>query len=239
MTNFLLKSISPQSADIYRMLEKKQPMSAKEIGRHLNIFPNAAYRAIKQLMQAGLVEQIPSYPIKFAARPTSEGLDFFTSLIRQNFQDTFGSKRKITNHHEPLKLVFVQTRNQTIKMTEKDAKAAKESINLIVSGLQLPAETLLANQRAVERGVKVRWLIQNLQEVTKESLRAWQKAGIEVRYYPNMEARIYVYDHHIVYFTSYDPKNKEAAIGMRFDYEPFAVFMDELFEQRWKMGKIL
>lgn len=212
-------------------------MSAKEIGKDLRVFPNAAYRAVKQLMQAGLVEEVRSYPIKFKARSASEGVDFFSSLIRQNFQDTFGSERKVTNHRDLLKLVFVQKRKQIIKMTEQDAKTAKESINLIVSGLELPAETLLVNQRAVERGVKVRWLVQNRTEVSVEKLRSWEKAGIEVKYYPNMEARIFVYDHRIVYFTSYDPKHKEEAIGMRFDYAPFATFMDELFEQRWKIAE--
>lgn len=237
MINFLLKSLSPQSANIYRLLEGREPKSAKEIGKSLKIFPNAVYRVMKQLSQAGLVEQVKGYPIKFTARPADQGLDFFTSIMRQNFQETFGAPENISNRHQLLKLVFVQKRDEIIKMTQYDTKRAKYNINLIVSGLELPAETLLVNQRAVERGVKVRLIVQNLTEVSQEKLRSWQKAGVEIKYYPNIEARIFVFDHRIVYFTSYDPKNMHEAIGARFDYAPYAQLMDELFEKRWLLAK--
>ena len=46
-----------------------------------------------------------------------------------------------------------------------------------------------------------------------------------------------MFDHQVVYFTSYDPKNRHQAIGMRFDFAPYAQMMDELFEQRWKLAK--
>ena len=235
MTNFFLKSIPPQAADIYRKLEKHGSRSAKQIGRDLNIFPNVVYRGVKQLFELGLVLEVKGYPVKFEAAPISQGLDIFASVMRQNFQDTFGLKK--INGHQLLKLVFVQKRDQILKLTQKDTLKTKESINLIASGLNVPAETLLVNKQAVERGVKVRWLVQNLEEVKKQSLHSWQKAGIEVKYYPNIEARIFIYDHRIVYFTSYNPKNKEEAVGMRFEYTPYANLMDELFEQRWQLAK--
>jgi sugar-specific transcriptional regulator TrmB len=237
MTNFLLKSISPQAATIYRLLESRQAMSAKDVGKRLGIFPNAVYRAVRQLLELGIVEELNGYPKKYAARPLSEGLDLFSSIMRQNFQETFDKNNKSLGHRNFLKITFVQKRSQTIKMTDRDTTAARENINLIASGLDLPAETLLVNKRAVERGVRVRLLVQNLKEVNADRLRSWSKAGIEVRYYPNMEARIYLFDHKIVYMTSYDPKNRREALGVRFEYPPLTALLDELFEQRWKLGK--
>lgn len=211
-------------------------MSAKEIGKRLKIFPNAVYRAVKQLFVLGFVEEIYSYPVKFQAKPVSQALELYLGATRQSFGAAFGLQHH-PHVHKLLPLTFVQRRQDLLKMNTNDSVHARSSINLIASGVDVPAETILAYQRAVERGVKIRLLVQNLQEVTKEKLKSWQKAGVEVRHYPNIEARIFVYDHQIVYFTSYDPKNMHEAIGMRFDYTPYAAMMDELFEQRWKLSK--
>lgn len=237
MVNILTKQPSPQAAEIYHLLLKGKSMSAKDIGKQLRIFPNAVYRAVKQLLALGFVEEIYSYPIKFQAKPPSQALELFLGAARQSFGVAFGLGSKNQHIHKLLPLTFLQTRSQLLAMTAKDTARTKSEINLIASGTEVPAETILQNQRAVERGIMVRLLVQNLKEVTPEKLRSWKKAGVEVRHYPLIEARIFIFDHKIVYFTSYDPINKEIAIGMRFDYDPYAQMMDELFEQRWKLAK--
>lgn len=238
MPEKLLRSPSPQAMDIYRLLEVSGSKSAKEIGVKLKIFPHGVYRAVKQLLALGFAEEIHSYPVKFIARPNSQALELFLGATRQSFGSAFGKNHQ-PHIHKLLPLSFVQRRQDLLKMTSKDTNNAKSTINYIASGLDVPAETILANQRAVERGVKVRLIAQNLKEVTEEKLRSWQKAGVEVRHYPNIEARIFVFDGQIVYFTSYDPNNMHEALGMRFNYPPYAQMMSELFEQRWKLAKEL
>ncbi len=237
MTQKLLKSPSPQAAAIYRLLQNGRALSAKEIGRHLGIFPNAVYRAVKQLLALGFVRQIHRYPVKYQAAASDEALEFYLSLVRQSFQSAFGQGKHQLRTHKLLPLTFVQRRQDLLQMTAKDTYAAKSEINLIASGVEVPAETILQNQRAVERGVRVRLLVENLREISEDKLRSWKKAGVEVRRYPSIEARIFIFDHKVVYFTSYDPENIQQALGMRFDYAPYAALMDELFEQRWKLGK--
>jgi sugar-specific transcriptional regulator TrmB len=237
MANTLVKSPSPQATAIYSLLQTSGARSAKEIGKELKIFPNAVYRAMKQLMVLGFVEEIFSYPVKFQAKPASQALELYLGAARQGFGEAFGFGNNQLHIHKLLPLTFTQTRNQLLKMTAKDERVTKSEVNLIASGLEVPAETVLCHKRAVERGVRVRIIVQNLDEVRVDMLRNWQKAGVEVKYYPKIESRIFVFDHRIVYFTSYNPKNIEEAIGMRFEYAPFAVMMDELFEQRWQLAK--
>ncbi len=50
MNSKLLKSPSPQAEGVYQLLQKSKPMSAKEIGKLLKIFPNAVYRSVKELL---------------------------------------------------------------------------------------------------------------------------------------------------------------------------------------------
>ena len=57
MSNILAKQPSPKAAEIYQLLSAGEPMSAKEIGKHLKIFPNAVYREVKQLLALGFVDE--------------------------------------------------------------------------------------------------------------------------------------------------------------------------------------
>jgi len=87
------------------------------------------------------------------------------------------------------------------------------------------------------RGVKVRKLIQNKDEENIRLAKSWQKIGVETRYTPLIKARIVTIDGHITHFGSYEPQKHLESVGVRFDYTPYAAMMDELFEQRWKLGQ--
>jgi len=234
MSNILAKQPSPQAVEIYQLLSAGKPLSAKEVGRHLHIFPNAVYREIKQLLALGFVEEIYSYPVKFQAKPANEAIAFYTSIVRQNFYEMLGLTGSASQN---LKISFFQTRENLLERFNKDAAKAKKQMNIIVSGHEIPAETTLAYKQAVDRGVKVRKLIQNKDEENIRLAKSWQKMGIETRYTPLIQARIVTIDGHITHFGSYNPKRHLESAGVRFDYAPYAALMDEMFEQRWKLGK--
>ena len=132
-----------------------------------------------------------------------------------------------------------QTRKDLLELFGKDAAKAKKQIHIIVSGHEIPAETTLAYKQAVDRGVKVRKLIQNKDQENIRLARHWQKIGVEVKYTPMMQARIITLDGQITHFGSYDQYQHLKSMGVRFDYAPYAQIMDEMFEQRWKLGNLL
>lgn len=234
MSHILTKQPSPQAAAIYQLLQNGKTMSAKEIGKHLRIFPNAVYREIKQLQNLGFVEETYSYPVKFRAKPGAEAMAFYISMIRQNFYQMFG---ETVAGDQNLKLDFFQTRDDLLKLSIKDMQRSKRCVNLIISGHEVSAEVMLSQKQAVERGVKMRKLIQGLSKENLHMAKIWQKMGIEVRYTPNLNARIVTYDGLIVHFGSYDAKNHLKSVGVRFVYAPFAKLIDDMFEQKWLRAK--
>jgi sugar-specific transcriptional regulator TrmB len=179
----------------------------------------------------GLVRNICKYPLKYQTKKPEEAAGFLIDLIRQGFTGVQSESKK------QLRLGFIQNRKELLALTNKDTRQAKESLNIVVSGHEVPAETILAQKHAADRGVRVKMLIQDLIASSKERIRAWQKMGIEIRYIKYMQARILVFDRKIVYFTSYSEDKNHEAIGMRFEYEPYARLMNELFEQKWSEGK--
>ena len=236
MVNLLKKTLSPQSAKVYSLLLKHPSLSAKEIGQKIGIVPNTIYRDIKALMELGLVREIHQYPIKYQVKPANEAISLFSSIIQQNFRDVFGLDNKTS---DKIRITFFQTRKEFIKLVEKDNYRAKKQINFIVSGHEIPAETILSNKKALDRGIRIRRLIQGWDSARKTMIKNWEKLGIEVRQIPNMDMRIVTYDSEVAYFSSYNLKQHSEAIGVRFDYPPLAALMDQLFEQKWQQGKVI
>ena len=231
--NFLNKLIPPQSIRVFNTI-KKSPKTAKEIGRLLNVLPNAVYRAVKPLQDLGLVEE-RGYPVKFIAKPETSAIEIYSQAMKQNFFEIFGelSQSPALN----LQINFIHTRKEMLELYNKDIVLAKKFCNIIISGHEIPAQTMLANKQAMDKGVPIRILVQTLDY--PEMLNNWKRIGHEIRYYPKVNARIVTIDENIVYFASYDPKDNKKAIGVRFVYPPYARLMDELFEQRWTKAKII
>lgn len=242
--NFLLKSISPQSTAVYNLLIKHQALTAKQIGVRLNILPNAVYRSIKPLIRLGCVEEYGKHPVQFRIKPATQALESYLFTSRENFLQTFFpngfvSPKSQEEKLEFLNVSFIRDRNELIERSIKDIKKAKYEVKHIVSGLEVPAETILAFKEASDRGVKLRFLVQKLDEINKEMLKNWKKLGIDVKYFPLLEARIIIIDSQVVYITSYNPKQQEEAVGVRFNYLPIVRLMNELFETRWRIAKVI
>lgn len=236
MSSIITKSISPQSEQIYRLLLKNHSLTAKAIANYLNIFPHAVYRAAKPLIELGFIHKVGEYPIEYEAKPISETADLYAFLIKKSFQDVF-SRDQMQSGNKPLDIAFIKNREDLIKKTNKDLENSKSTVYFIVSGLEVSPETVLQYKNAIQRGVKIKAIVQNLDETKREMFHNWQRMGVDVRFHPNMEARIFIFDGKIVYFTSYNPKNKDEAIGTRFNYPPLARLINELFEKRWKIAK--
>lgn len=240
--NYLLKSVSPQTTQVYNLLLKQKALTARQIGKRLNILPNAVYRSIKPLIRLGCVEGLGNHPVQFRIKPINQALNSYLFASRENFLQTFFPRGITTQKTQDKKLVeslnisFIKDRKELLEYSNKDMNKAKSEVNFIVSGLEVPAEIILGFKQAFDRGVKLRFLVQRLDEVNKQMLKNWKKLGINVKYFPLLEARIIIIDSKITYITSYNPNNQEEGIGVRFNHPPIAKFLNELFEARWRIA---
>jgi len=231
MQNRLVKILNPQALKIYQLLDKYSSLTPKLIGKKLQILPNAVYREGEKLEALGLIQKSQSRPVEYLKKQPEESLSLIMQLLKQSFFDN-GS-----NEVNSLKINFIQKRKELIKFTTRDTNKAKNSFNFIVSGHEVPAETIFRTHQAIKRGVRTRALVQKVALENREMLKNWKKLGIEVKYFPFMESRVFVFDSRVAYFTSFNPNQVEEAIGVRFDYAPYAQLMNELFEQRWAKAK--
>ena len=230
--------ISPQGEAIYRLLLHGKIHTASSIGKELGILPHAVYRSIKPLISLGLVEELETYPTSFQKVSIESAMNAYLLELRNGFLEKFFAKKSFAQIPSSLlDVTFIHNRDEFLEHCRDDIREAKKEVHHLVSGLEVPAESMLAFHNAANRGVSMKFLVQRLDEVNRETLLQIRKSGIEIRHFPSLEVRIVTVDQRIAYITSYNPQKRNEAIGVRFNYPPIARLMDDLFLQRWYLGK--
>lgn len=227
-----------QTKNIYSLLLKGGILSAEKIGKELKIFPHAVYRSINQLKALGCVNQTGKHPAFYEAQSIDDSIETFTLLQREWFLNEFtkNAKNKNKSSKEQLNISFIESREMLFEKALSDIDNAKEEMENLASGDELPAEIMLAQKNALERGVNIRTLFQKKNKENESFIRARTKMGEQIRIYKNVNVRIVIFDRKIVYFMSYDPANYIKSTGIRFEYAPMGQLIHNLFEQYWEKG---
>lgn len=225
--------MSPKSQRLYQVLLAESPLSAKQLGAKLKIFPSTVYRLAKPLIDMGLINQTNKYPYQFVAKPVSEGLSLF--LLHQN--DWF--TQKFSPQSKQVSLSFIQSRDELMRLSEEETDRATKTVDLLRSGHEIPADLMLSIIKAKERGVETRMLIQDYSKDNAQQVSIWQKNGILVRKTSLRHIRLMIYDCQILYFMSYKHSDSQKDMGMEISYPPFAAILSQLFEEWWQKAEII
>lgn len=230
-------SLSKQAQSIYSLLLAKGPLSATQIATELSIFPQAVYRSTKQLQALGSISQIGKHPAIFQASPTNEAVEAFTLLQRDWFVSSFlQNVQSNPARASELNISFIESREMLFEKTFSDIENLQEEMDNLASGDELPAEIMLAQKNALDRGVTIRTLFQKRNEANESFIQARTKMGERMRISEAINTRIVIFDKRIVYIMSYDPANYVKSIGIRFEYAPIGQLMYQVFQQHWEKG---
>jgi len=234
-----MNSISPQAAEIYRLLIASKRLTAKEIAGKLKILAPAVYRAADKLAAMGLVEKHGSHPTQFQVSPPQNATDAYLLFQRQWFLEQFPDvgRNNADSLLNDLSVSYIKDKAQLYAEYLRDEYRVKKDISLIVSGLEATPEVILASKQALDRGVRIRILVQEITD--REMLANWEKMGIEVRMTGPVQTRILLLDSKIAYLASFDQTNPHLALGVRFAYLPIARILQGVFEQKWSAAKKL
>jgi len=233
-----LKSpLSQQAKDIYSLILMNGPMSATQIAKKLTIFPHAVYRSTKQLQAVGCLNQTGKHPALFEAIPVSESVEIFTLLQKDWFLSTFLKYSPQDSFiQKELNISFIESREMLFEKALLDIQNAKEEMDNLASGDELPSEIMLAQKHALDRGVTIRTLFQKRNKKNESFIQARTKMGEQMRITEAVNTRIVIFDKRIVYIMSYDPSNYIKSNGIRFEYAPVGQLMYQVFMQYWERG---
>ena len=235
-----MKTVSPQTAEIYKLLNQGRALSAQEIAKRLEILPNAVYRVTRKLMDLGMIEELDGYPARFQALPAQTALGLYLVVAGQNFKREFGLSNPATNKQESGPTIsLIKDRPALLRREVAELAHTRQSVDFVVSGHAVPDETMFAFRKATIKGVEVRMIIHQPEQARSKQPGLWKEIGAEVRYLPDFDMRLFIYDRRVTYLTSYDAKKPGSAFGVRFDYVPLALQMSEVFEQNWLKAREL
>ena len=219
-------------------------MNAKQMAQKLDISSATLYRLTDPLLEMGLIRKHTTYPYKFSAKPTDEGLSLF--LLNQNewFMNQFGShhnnknaKKESTSDSKEVRISFIQSRGKLMSLSADEISKAAKSIDLLRSGHELTADVMASLTDAKIRGVPTRMLIQDYSNDNAGQVSNWQKNGIFVKKTPLRHVRLMIYDASTVYFMSYKNADSEKDLGMKIKYPPLAVIFSQLFNEWWQKAE--
>lgn len=236
----MLKTVSPQATNMYRLLGDGRVLTAHQIADELDILPNAVYRVAKKLADLGMIEKLGDYPARYRALPVQAAMSYYLMAATSSFRREFGVQNpsQTSKSHGPT-ISLIKDRPSMLRRSEIDTRNACQSIDIIVSGHNVPDETVMAYRKATTMGIPVRMIIHQKSQAQGSQVSRWKEIGISVKYLPYLEVRMIIYDKQVVYITSYDSKRPGSAFGVRFAYEPLALQMSELFEQNWQKARPL
>jgi sugar-specific transcriptional regulator TrmB len=228
--------LSKQTKGIYSLLLDKGPLSAEQIANELNIFPQAVYRSTQQLQKLGCVNQFGKHPAVFGAISAIDAVETFTLLQREWFLDAFVNSQQNNSIELKPNITFIESREMLFEKSLSDINNLKEEMDNLASGDELPAEIMLAQKNALDRGVNIRTIFQKRDEKNESFIRARTLMGEQFRISKALNTRIVIFDRRVVYVMSYDPTNYLKSVGIRFEYDSLGQLMYQLFLQYWKQS---
>lgn len=230
----ILKTVSDQTADVYKLLSQGRALTIQEVADQLRVLPNGLYRISKKLEALGAIEALPGYPQRYQATSGQTALNLYLTAASHNFRQSLGIAPEGKSTVETPTISIIKDRETLLRRSAADVRAAKHTIEDIVSGFMIPDDNFLAYRQAIAKGVKVRSIVQEKAEIGGQRLENWKELGVDVRYLPELQIRMLIYDRKIVYLSTQDPSNQAKGFGIRFDYAPLAKQMGELFELNWQ-----
>ena len=228
-----------QARKVYKfLLEEGVPKTAGEIALRLGIAAADVYRLVKPLISAGMIEKTVKRPVKFLAKETEAGLGLFLLTESGWFNNQFGSigKQK-SKDHEEMDWEFVQGRDELMDKSTTEIDRSTQSVDLLRSGHEMPAEVLRALVQAIQRNVKVRMIIQDYDGENREQVENWIKNGIWVKKTKLKHLRLMLYDSKVSYFMSYKHPDSGQDMGMKIVYSPFSAILSRYFDELWKKAE--
>jgi sugar-specific transcriptional regulator TrmB len=230
-------SLPPQARATYKLLLAENGLTAQQIGKQLDIFPNAVYRSLETLKKFGCVTEQDTYPAVYEAVAPAEAVERFLLLSREGFLSTF--TRSELKRTEELQVNFIKDRDALLKKYVEDAKTANREIGLIISGHELPDAVYFENLKAVRRGVQVKIIVQRYDKTNRDIIKNWQDSGVDVRFLEAVDVRLVVIDRKIVHLLSYSQKEGLSGLGVKVEYPPIAEMLFKVFEDKWQEAQLI
>ena len=231
-------SFSKQEAEIYLTLVTEGVLPAKDIASRMNILPHAVYRIIKKLEKKKLVAIITSSPLTFYVLPPELALSSYVKERSLQLEkeakeiNMMLSSKKIQS--PSTKIDVIAGKQEFFSASETLIKEAKQEVLIISIGEPSSSDLILANRRAIERGVTVRMIAHKYDKDNQEFLSNLKKNGLEIRHYPDWGFHLQVVDTKKSLLAVNNPQNPGERITVKINSAGLSKALRDYFYSVWE-----
>jgi sugar-specific transcriptional regulator TrmB len=230
--------LSKQEAEIYVVLQAEGPLPAKEIAQKVGILPHAVYRTAKKLLEKNLIALTKKRPLTYISLPAKIA---FTSLVDSTTLQLQKDLNSLTDILGQQKFKQTETKvdvffgkHETFMRSIKDFNEAKSEILIISIGEEISKELLLADKKAIKRGVKILLIVHKYDDENKEVIENFKLNGIKVRHYPDWGFHLVVCDSIKSHIIVNNPKNPTERVGIQIYSKGLSKALRDYFYSVWK-----
>jgi sugar-specific transcriptional regulator TrmB len=227
---------STHEALIYKILLKGGTLDVKTLSQKARVLPNALYRLLNKLQTKGLVVRSGHHPARYHAITPTIALEAY---IKQREADLEVVKEHLIGQLKPSS-VNDSTRIDLVTNTydfylnyAKLADRTKSEISIISIGESVPEEIFLANRRALDRGVTIRFIAHKNGSENRQLLISWKKMGLLVRHYPDWGFHLVVFDKNKSLLSVNNPEKTDERTSLIIYSQGMAKSHADYFDSVW------
>jgi sugar-specific transcriptional regulator TrmB len=230
----------------YLALVQYRNLSARECAKVANIPSTKVHETLNILADKGLISVTNDKPMLFHMIPIERGFVNFIE-VKKNFIENL-KKELIKSLNEvksvekseitPEKINVVSGRERQHEIALGMTKDSLKEIFIISKGEKLPYKLLIESKRAIERGVKIKYIITKIRG-NEKIIEKLKKIGYKVRYIPLGEISMAIKDRNKSLLVIKNPNNPEDRISILIIQEALAKAHAKYFDEMWKKAQAI
>ncbi len=232
--------LTKQQAIVYLLLLKEGMLSAKKIGEKCRMLPNAVYRIIYKLDEYGLIELVSKIPLKYVLTPAEYAI---MRLVESQRKELEKSKESILKTYKFLKfnketdLELSADKIKFFKESERLINQSKKEVLIISIGEPSTPELILADKRAIERGVIIKFIVHKKDPENIEFLQNLKKNGLEIRHLKDWGYHMQITDSEKCLLAVNNPMNTDERANIKIQSSYLSKAFRDYFYLLWEKAE--
>ncbi len=242
----LLKNLSLNSYEskCYMAFLQFKNLKASECAKIANVPPTKVHVTLRSLAERGLINFTNDKPMMFFLVPPENGLMKFVDMKKDRLENLkkqlkdflgqikFGDDRTETRE----KVVIKYGREQQHGLALNFPKTAEKEIMIISAGEKLPYSLLQESKKAIDRGVKIRYIVTKLKE-NEDLVKRLKGLGYDVRLNRLGQLFMSIKDSRESFLVIKNPNNLEDRITVLILDENLSRAHAQYFNEVWRKSE--
>jgi sugar-specific transcriptional regulator TrmB len=228
--------LSKHAISLYVLLLKHGELTAKQASNLSGEFAAAEYRLFGQLEEFGLARRQSGRPVKFTALPKDIGLRAAYMRSRSSLDQLVAKLGLAEGGQQGLEII-VGRQAQYKKYAELAAQARRE-ICIYAIGIAYSEELLRTQRAALERGVRIRHVLQQVKPSNFHVAHRWQQLGVGLRYEPAEHGfHLMLFDDRMAMITFSDPSDTDDRLSILTENGTALRLFQAYFQDIWQQAR--